>query len=94
MANKIYLIKHMYGVDGGSGDAVYSERIIGAFDNKADAEAFVECWNTPKVYDMPYAELEYHGIDYEEVEVGTLSIDVDPIPDPPHERLFGYRVRG
>ena len=86
---KVYLIKHMYDVDGGFGDAVPTEKIIGAFADKAEAEAFVERWDTPKVYDKPYAELEYHSLEMEEVEIGTLQMDVDPIPNPPYMRWQG-----
>ena len=40
--NKIYLVKHCFDVDGGFGDAIYQEEVICGFDNREDANEFIE----------------------------------------------------
>ena len=86
---KIYLIVHEYDRDGGFGDAIGCREVLGAFTDKAKAEEFAERWNTPTVYDRPYASLYYHGISVEEVDVDTLQLDVDPIPPDP-DSCYGW----
>ena len=53
----IYLIKHGFSVDGGFGDAIWSEDTVTAFTKEEDANAFVEYYANEHVYDTPYAEL-------------------------------------
>ena len=40
--NKIYLVNHCFDVDGGFGDAIPQEEVICGFDNREDADEFVE----------------------------------------------------
>ena len=40
--NKIYLVNHCFDVDGGFGDAILQEEVICGFDNREDADKFVE----------------------------------------------------
>ena len=40
--NKIYLVNHCFDVDGGFGDAILQEEVICGFDNREDADEFVE----------------------------------------------------
>ena len=85
---KIYLIIHEFDKDGGFGDAVSCREVLGAFTDKAKAEEYAERWDTPTVYWRPYADLYYHGISVEEVDVDALQFDVDPVPQNPAELLW------
>ena len=55
--NKIYLVNHCFDVDGGFGDAIPQEEVICGFDNREDANEFVEKYSNPHIYDSPYASL-------------------------------------
>ena len=77
----IYLIKHYYDVDGGFGDAVGQEEIIGATKNKEKAEEYVRRYNNPVVYDSPYSDLYHHALGIEELQVKKLDLDKCPWGD-------------
>lgn len=49
--NKIYLVNHCFDVDGGFGDAIPQEEVICGFDNREDANRFVEKYSNPHIYD-------------------------------------------
>lgn len=66
---KIYQVFHSYDVDGGFGDAVEREELIASFENKADADAVVERYSYPHVYDSPYADLMMGLLYVTEVEI-------------------------
>ena len=68
---KVYQVVHNYDVDGGFGDAIRSFDTIVTFANKADAENFVEKYEKPHVYDIPYDDL-WCG-DLEIVELTVLT---------------------
>lgn len=72
---EIYIVTHEYGVDGGFGDAVYTEDIIEAFESEEDAEAFVARYQNPHVYSRPYDDLE----------CGTLKIKTIALRHPGEE---------
>ena len=86
---KVYLIKHCYDTDGGFGDAVYQEDVMFATTNKELAEAYVEKYDNPVVYDKPYAELYHHGLCIEEMELNDPDLSVDPWAKEPKEPDFG-----
>lgn len=44
-------------MDGGFGDAILQEEVICGFDNREDADEFVEKYSNPHIYDSPYASL-------------------------------------
>ena len=46
--NKIYLVNHCFDVDGGFGDAILQEEVICGFDNREDADEFVEKYSNKK----------------------------------------------
>lgn len=48
--NKIYLVNHCFDVDGGFGDAIPQEEVICGFDNREDANGFVEKYSNPEYY--------------------------------------------
>lgn len=54
----IYQVVHFYTVDGGIGDAIDREDVIAVFEDRGDAEAFIERFRKPHVYDIPYQDLE------------------------------------
>ena len=49
--NKIYLVNRCFDVDGGFGDAIPQEEVICGFDNREDANRFVEKYSNPHIYD-------------------------------------------
>ena len=78
---KIYLIKHLYDVDGGFGDSISNETILGAFNDKETAEKYVEKWDNPHVYSKPYDELWCGHLKMQEIEIGNLDFNKDPFED-------------
>lgn len=67
--NKIYLVNHCFDVDGGFGDAIPQEEVICGFDNREDANGFVEKYSNPHSYDSPYASLECGILRVEELNM-------------------------
>lgn len=67
--NKIYLVNHYFDVDGGFGDAIPQEEVICGFDNREDANGFVEKYSNPHIYDSPYASLECGVLRVEELNM-------------------------
>lgn len=54
----VYIVKHVYDVDGGFGDAIGNEDVLCGFMDKSEAEAFVSKYSNRHVYDRPYNDLE------------------------------------
>ena len=78
---KIYNVAHIYDIDSGFGDAVQTEDFVAAFANRKDAEAFVEKYSKPYVYDIPYAGLYCNKFIIVEAEVITRSeFNLDKTP--------------
>lgn len=78
---KIYNVYHAYDVDGGCGDATRTEEFVAAFASKEDAQAFVEQYSKPYVYDTPYAELYCNQFGIIETEIITHSeFDINKTP--------------
>lgn len=48
---------HKYDVDGGFGDAISERDLICVFKTAEEANDFVEKYEKPHVYDVPYCEL-------------------------------------
>ena len=61
----LYVISHGYEVDGGFGDAIYTEMPIGIVETEEKAKAYCEKWNNEHVYDTPYADLSCGRLTYE-----------------------------
>ena len=80
---KVYIIKHEYDVDGGFGDAISREDVVGIVKcSEEDIKKFDEKYNKPEVYDSPYADLECHSIIIEEVTILDISdLESDPYGD-------------
>lgn len=79
--NKLYIVKHQYDVDGGYGDAIFSEDVVGIVSCKeSEIEAFYKEFNRPETYDIPYADLVCHAINFEEV----TPITIDELREDPY----------
>ena len=78
MAEKVFIVKHMFDVDGGFGDAIPSEEIVGIFLNRQEAEEIVQKYGLGdgEVYGKPYNYLCCGELRVEEVPIG-LSMEVD-----------------
>lgn len=78
---KVYIIKELYDVDGGFGDAVVQENVMFVTMNGELAKAYVEKYSKPVVYDKPYAYLTEHELICEEMDIVDPDLDVDPWKD-------------
>ena len=74
---KMYVISHVYDVDGGFGDAISTERAIGIVATEEEAKEYANKWNNDHVYDVPYADLHCGGIVWSEIPV------IDDVNLPP-----------
>lgn len=72
---KVYIVKHVYDVDGGFGDAIGEEDVLCGFASKAEAEAFVSAYERPHVYDRPYNDLWCGTLVVEELNMDPPSVD-------------------
>ena len=66
---EIYRVIHDYDIDGGFGDAVSKQEIVTSFFNEEDAHAFIEKYEKPHVYDVPYSSLECGMLSVRAVQV-------------------------
>lgn len=85
----MYLIEHVYDVDGGFGDAIGNTDVIGAMETMEEAIAYVAKWSHPVVYDVPYAPLEHKALRIREVK--KLNINEDPFGDG--DPYLGYNYQ-
>lgn len=58
---------HKYDVDGGFGDAVSERDLICVFKTAEEANDFVEKYEKPHVYDVPYCELYCGTLEVQEL---------------------------
>ena len=80
----LYIIKHCYDVDGGFGDAVAQETVVGtAMATEEQIKAYIEKWNKPRIYDKPYCALYDHSVRAEKIEVSDLDSIVPYDEDDP-----------
>lgn len=74
MSKKFYAIFHGVEEDGGFGDGVFTENMVGVVEaTQEEINAFIEKWDKPIVYDEPYASLTCHHVRAEEIEICDLS---------------------
>lgn len=86
MKKNLYAIYHRVDVDGGFGDAVPTEDMVGlAWATEDEVKAYIEKWNKPEIYDIPYSELFCHKV---RVERATALDDISLVKpystDPDH----------
>lgn len=72
----MYIIEHCFDVDGGFGDAVPVRTTIGCVETEEEANAYIEKWSNPEIYDKPYADLEHKRLEAKEIK--PLDINKDP----------------
>ena len=72
---KVYIVKHVYDVDGGFGDAIEKEDVLCGFTSKAEAEAFVRAYEKPHVYSRPYDDLWCGELVIEELTMAPPLVD-------------------
>lgn len=65
----VYIVEHLYDVDGGFGDAVGTSDILGVFSSEAEAAKYVEKYSHKVVYDQPYADLCCGELTYRAVPI-------------------------
>jgi hypothetical protein len=79
---KVYNVYHHYDVDGGFGDAIGKSVLVATFESEVDANAFVEKYHSPYVYDRPYASLYCNSLSVSEMEIIThAEFDINKTPD-------------
>jgi len=74
----MFAIIHYYDVNGGFGDAVGKEEVLGYVETEEDAKEYVARYSNPRTYAIPYSRLECHALGYKKVSTKMLDIDVDP----------------
>lgn len=74
----IYLIIHEYDVDGGFGDAVTEEQVLGFLPTKEEADEYVKRYSKPHVYAIPYDALHEHTLFVREMIMEPLNVNEDP----------------
>lgn len=72
----IYVISHVYDVDGGFGDAVQVEDVLGFVVGAKVADEYVEKYSKPEVYDRPYSDLYHHTLIARRID--PLNVNEDP----------------
>jgi len=74
MSKKFYAIFHGYDTDGGFGDAIPQETMMGIVEaTEEEIEAFIKKWDKPVVYDHPYDDLCCHNVRAEEIKICDLN---------------------
>lgn len=75
-----YQVFHDYDADGGFGDAIPQSKELVCFESEDDAKTFVNRFEKPHVYDIPYAELACGYLRVEKIEaISHEKFDVDKI---------------
>lgn len=79
MKKKLWAIYHLLTVDGGYGDAIPQDEMVGIVEaTDEEIKAFVEKYDRPVVYDEPYDKLTCHGIQAQEIKVIHNLDEVEP----------------
>lgn len=74
----LYAIYHCYDVDGGFGDAVSQDTLVGiCYATQEEIDEFLAEWDKPEVYDKPYADLYHHCVRADQLSVSELK-DIVP----------------
>lgn len=75
----IYVISHVYDVDGGFGDAIETEKVLGYVVGAKAADEYVEKYSKPEVYYEPYDALYHHTLIGRRID--PLNVNEDPFKD-------------
>lgn len=90
----IWAIFHCYDEDGGYGDAVPQEVMVGScMATEQEIEEFLQKWDKPEVYDHPYDDLVCHGVRAEKIDLKELK-DIKPYGDDYFEdQIQDYKLK-
>lgn len=93
----LYSIFHAYDLDGGFGDAVPTEDLVGVVEaTEEEITKFLEVWDKPRIYDRPYSDLREHNVYAKKVLIQDLNEirPYDPFtrdwPDMPEDGYGKY----
>lgn len=75
---KIYTVIHLYDTDGGFGDAIEQEEVIGIFPTREDAEDVVKRFSRDYIYDKPYDYLHCGVLEIREQTLKTAADVKEP----------------
>ena len=90
MSKKFYAIFHGVDEDGGFGDAVYTESMMGVVEaTQEEIDAFIQKWNKPVIYDTPYADLSCHNVRAEEIQF----VDLDKLNPYGEDDYYGLQAK-
>ena len=91
---KLYMILHIYDVDGGYGDSVTVEKTLCVTENEQEAQEYVKKYSKPEVYEKPYDELYCHELIIKEIEFKPLDMNTNPFEnDWFSESIKDYKER-
>lgn len=80
MKEKLYIVYHVYDVDGGFGDAMTRESPL-FVATESVAKQYCEKWDNEHTYEFPYCELRCGFLYCKELPVEITESDIDK---PPH----------
>lgn len=93
MNKKLYAIYHVFDYGLEYGDALHTEELSGyVLATDDEIKDFIEKWNKPIVYDIPYDELRCHGIRTEEVSIFDKDISEFEPYDKYEDPVWGDRI--
>lgn len=83
MKEKLYIVRHIYDVDGGFGDAISNENVVGVVRcTEEEIKNFENKYGKTEVYDVPYADLTCHTIFIDEINpISITELEKDPYGD-------------
>lgn len=71
---KLWNIFHCYDTDGGFGDCVPQEDLVGTVEaTEEEIKEFLKKWDKPEIYEEPYAAMLCHAVRVVPVEVVELK---------------------
>lgn len=78
-----YIIHHIYDEDGGFGDAIEIDEVVGVLEcTPEQLDEWMEKYDKRTVYEEPYASLYCGELRAEPIDgLKSLSLDEDPIPE-------------
>ncbi len=85
--SKVFLITHVYDVDGGFGDAIAREKVVAA---TVDRKAAYSCVEKFSKSGLSYGDLQVREV---ELKTGAELLEKNPIPEE-EIKNFGKRKKG
>ena len=86
----LWAIFHGYDEDGGFGDAIPEETMVGVVEaTEEEINAFVKKWDKPVIYDRPYSDLYCHNVWASRIEIAPL----DQLKPYGEDDYYGQRAK-